>query len=86
MKTDCFHVYSGFPVAIVKLLPDNKAEVRHIYRSVPEKIEIVACDDLIELTQQLAVSYINKLCKLRDQAASKYNVVIRAYEECMGYM
>jgi hypothetical protein len=86
MKTDCFYVYNGFPVAITKVLSDGMAEIRYIERRTQEKIETVPADKLKELTEELAVSSINKLCKLRDRAAGKYNVVIHAYEECLEYM
>ena len=86
MKTDCFYVYAGRPVAIEKLLDGDMAEIRHIQRDLDNLTEVVPCSHLTELTQKMAVTNINKLCELRDQQAGKYNMVIHAYEECMRYM
>lgn len=88
MKTDCFYIWSGYPVTIEELLKDNMVKIKHIQLSCrdKERFEVVHQDHLTEMTEKLAVTNINKLCKLRDQAAGKYNLVIHAYENCLRYM
>lgn len=86
MKTDCFYVCNGFPVTIDQLMGDDMVKIIQLSCDDKEKFDIVPQSTLTELTEELAVGSVNKLCKLRDQAAAKYNVVIHAYEECLRYM
>jgi len=83
MRTDCFYIYKGKPVAIdqgesplfeVVKETEDEIQVRFIQRTIRQP-KMVAKKDLVPLTKELA-----------NQLISEYNVRNHALYECLRYM